>query len=257
MLRRVVHRSSVSNDNPYELSFSDMMSGLLMVFILATMALVLQLINVQVDLKTEKEQLTKAEKVREALLIDIQDELNKEGIEVHLSENNTVLRIPEQVINFKSASFILPSGEENEYRIRRIAEVIDEKLNQADFKDYIDTIFVEGHTDSQPYKDPRIKGNWGLSTFRAIQLWEFWANSEGRASNLQRLVNKDNKLMFSVSGYADSRPIICIEGETSPSTTSCTETYPKERRDEAHSKNRRIDIRFTVRKPESKDFGDL
>lgn len=257
MMRRRMMQKTVEGDNPYELSFSDMMSGLLMVFILATMVLVLQLINVQVDLKTEKEQLTKAEKVREALLIDIQEQLNKEGIEVHLSENNTVLRIPENVLSFKSASFLLPSGPENEYRIQRIAEVIDEKLEQRDFKDYIDTIFVEGHTDSQPYKDQRIKGNWGLSTFRAIQLWEFWGNCQGRASNLKKLVNKDNKLMFSVSGYADSRPIICIEGVTDPSITNCTATYPKERSAEAFSKNRRIDIRFTVRKPESKDFGNL
>lgn len=257
MLRKRIYKAADSSDNPYELSFSDMMSGLLVIFILATMVLVLQLVNVQVDLKTEKEQLTQAEKVREALLLDIQEELNKEGIEVHLSENNTVLRIPEQVISFKSASFQLPQGELFEYRIRRIAEVIDEKLSYGDFKDFIDTIFVEGHTDSQPYKDPRIKGNWGLSTFRAIELWEFWANSEGRASNLQRMVNKDNKLMFSVSGYADSRPIICIEGESDPTTTSCTTTYPKERSAEAYSKNRRIDIRFTVRKPESKEFGDL
>lgn len=257
MLRSKRSRAALENDNPYELSFSDMMSGLLMVFILASMALVLQLINVQVDLKTEKEHLTKAENVRGELLTEIQEELNKEGIDVHLSENSSVLRIPEKVINFKSASFRLPSGEDNEFKIRRIAEVIDEKLSVGKRKDYIDTIFVEGHTDSQPYNDPRIKGNWGLSTFRAIQLWEFWGHCEGRASNLQYLTNKDNKLMFSVSGYADTRPIVCIEDDNRNEQTSCQEFYPLERKDEAYSKNRRIDIRFTVRKPKSEEFGEF
>lgn len=254
MLIKRIHHSSESSDNPYELSFSDMMSGLLMVFILATMVLVLQLVNVQIDIKTEKENLTKAEKVRQDLLLDIQNTLNKEEIEVFLSENNTVLRIPEKVISFESASFQLPSGEENERRITRIGEVIEDKLNKPGIKNYIDTVFIEGHTDSQPYNDPRIKGNWGLSTFRAIQLWEFWANSQGKASNLSKIENKDKKMMFSVSGYAHSRPIICIDGVTDPSITSCTTTYPKERANEAHSKNRRIDIRFTIRKPESKEF---
>lgn len=254
MIRKWKRQTTLENDNPYELSFSDMMSGLLMVFILATIVLVLQLINIQVDLKTEKEQLTKAEKVREELLVEIRDALHQEGILVHLSENSTILRIPESVISFKSASYYLPTGAENERKIRRIGEVIDEKLNQGDRKDFIDTVFVEGHTDSKPYKDSKIKGNWGLSTFRAIQLWEFWASSKGSSANLQKLVNKDNKLMFSVSGYADTRPIICIEGVTNKETTNCNETYPKDRIKEAYSKNRRIDIRFTVRKPKSEEF---
>ena len=80
MLRKWKRQATLENDNPYELSFSDMMSGLLIVFILATMVLVLQLINVQMDLKTEKEQLTKAEKVREEFLTEIRDVLHQEGI---------------------------------------------------------------------------------------------------------------------------------------------------------------------------------
>ena len=35
------------------------------------------------------------------------------------------------------------------------------------------TIFIEGHTDNRPLQGFMGKGNWGLSTFRAISLWQF------------------------------------------------------------------------------------
>ena len=55
-----------------------------------------------------------------------------------------------------------------------IGKVILEVLSQDSKSDFFDTIFIEGHTDIRPTN--RVMGNLGLSTFRAISVWNYWKN---------------------------------------------------------------------------------
>jgi flagellar motor protein MotB len=84
------------------------------------------------------------------------------------------------------------------------------------------------------------KGNWGLSTFRAISLWQFWEESFSAENPLSRLQNKDGAPLFSVSGYAETRPVV---------SNQITE--------EDFKRNRRIDIRFTIRRPDSTQYEQI
>lgn len=270
MRKRLTTSPSPEDENPYFLSFSDMMSGLLAIFILASIALIIELTQIKNQLNQEiteverikkdweKEMymLTAAEKVRSEMLGEISKELNEKGILVHLSTNSTVLRIPEEVIHFKTAEFTLPDDSEKQRNIALIGDTIYRHLIKNDRWRFIDTVFVEGHTDAAVYRNSKIKGNWGLSTFRAISLWEFWAKNESDASKLQSLRNAENHLMFSVSGYADTRPTACISDDLKEEIGSCPDAtyYQSIEKEIAYSKNRRIDIRFTVRKPNTKDY---
>ena len=74
------------------------------------------------------------------------------------------------------------------------------------------------------------KGNWELSTLRAISLWEFWIAQPEYGSKLECLTNLEGKRLFSVSGYAATRRAEEVENS-----------------EEAMRKNRRIDIRLTTR----------
>jgi len=96
--------------------------------------------------------------------------------------------------------------------------------------EYLDTVFLEGHTDSRP--SGRVKGNWGLSSFRAISLWEFWEKRLEVSPTFTEMENAFGQKLFSVSGYAASRRV------------QLEETTPEQR-----TINRRIDIRFTVKRP--------
>lgn len=110
-------------------------------------------------------------------------------------------------------------------------------ISRDDRVEFLDTIFIEGHTDNRPLQGFMGKGNWGLSTFRAISLWQFWGDALAREEQLSRLNNKDGKPLFSVSGYGETRPAVADQ---------VTE--------EDFKRNRRIDIRFTIRRPDSAQY---
>jgi len=71
-------------------------------------------------------------------------------------------------------------------------------------------------------------------------LWQFWEQALPEQGRLGELENGENKTLFSVSGYAETRPV--IENQKTESD---------------FSKNRRIDIRFTIRRPSSQDYENV
>ena len=225
----------VDEENPYWMSFSDMMSALLVIFILAAVILILQLMEKQKAFDQQVSQLEKAEQVRNDMLKEAVAELRKRGIKVEVSENHTVLRIPNELLGFDTGAYeVLPRYQAT---AQEIGEVINAVISKDDRVQYLDTVFVEGHTDNRPYNNAQIKGNWGLSTFRAISLWQFWSSELPEAARLNRLNNQDGDPLFSVSGYGETRPV-----------------NDQQSSEEDYRLNRRIDIRFTIRRPLSAEY---
>ena len=242
-----IQKQDKSGDNPYWMSFSDLMAGLLVIFMLACCALCLQLLNVKaqqkkvtVELEELKDQVEKdidniqiANKVRKNLIVDIAKELKFYDIEVEINENDSVIRIPENELYFESNSYSIQ--EKHIKNVRVIGYVLAKKLNSKKVIEHIDTVFIEGHTDSR--KARFRQGNWGLSAARAIEVWRFWTESTNYGYVLTKLRNKSGYPLFSVSGYAASRKVIDTEVT-----------------DDDHRANRRIDIRFTIRQPKIEEY---
>ena len=235
---------SVDEENPYWMSFSDVMSGLLVIFILAAVVLILQLMLKQEEIdesrmsfEAEIELLQKAEEVRRNILIEAAEALLERGIQVQISENQTVLRIPNDLLGFSTGQDDIQ--ERFEATAYEIGEVLHSLIAKEDRVDYLDTIFIEGHTDSRPFTGAlcRDKGNWCLSSLRAISLWQFWERELPEEQKLGGLRNLSGYPLFSVSGYAATRPVV-----------------QNEQTEDDFSQNRRVDIRFTIRRPDSEDY---
>ena len=229
-------------DNPYWVSFSDIMAGLLVVFILATVALMLQLIERKETLTDKMKELTKAVKVRETIVLTIQERLREQNIMVEVTENESIIRIPEEELNFKTMSYDIPESQQDSVRI--IGRVLYEEISFIELdtgmsrSSYLDTVFVEGHTDNRPTSETKVVyGNWGLSTLRALSLWKYWDEFSNKNQSLALLKNHNNKPSFSVSGYGAGRPVTA-----------------QQTNEEEWKRNRRIDIRFTVKQPTLKDY---
>ena len=237
--------SPPDEENPYWMSFSDLMSGLLIIFILAAIALIIELTQKSANWDEVIEQVKKAEEARDSLVTEIQRELSKEGIQVVINDSTSVITIPEKQLKFGSARFDLPRDESTLAGVQKIGEVLYSALTKDERSSYLDTIFVEGHTDCVPYYNLNIKHNWGLSTFRAIAVWEFWTaqSKEALKLPLNTLTNGSNRKLFSVSGYADTRPL--------PNTVCDKANDPE------LAKNRRIDLRFTVKRPSLEEYKAL
>lgn len=245
--------NQVDEENPYWISFSDIMAGLLVIFVLAAVTLILELTQKSEQWDEAIREIAKAEQVRKDLLREIEQELNSMNIPVKISDNDTVLRIPEDVLTFAQGRFDIPDDERSQQNALDIGQVLFKSIVKEERWKYLDTIFVEGHTDPVPYRNQSIKGNWGLSTFRAISVWNYWNQEMDEGTRLDALTNHVGKKLFSVSGYAETRPVPCSIGSTELVDSSfCPDGVMND--DESLRKNRRIDIRFTVRRPALEDY---
>ena len=110
---------------------------------------------------------------------------------MHISEDN---------LTFDLGAYKISERFKNNMRI--IGDEVAEGLSDQRAS-IIDTVFVEGHTDNVP--NNREMGNWGLSAYRAISLWDFWGKSASPAENLSKLKNSKGEALFSVSGYEQAR----------------------------------------------------
>ena len=225
-------RRHVDEENPYWISFSDIMAGLLVIFILASVVFIIQLQKRRLDVEQAIRELSEANKSRADLLDEIKKKLEERGILVEVSDNKTVLRIPDEYLFFETRSYRIPP--DKQAAVAEIGDTLHNALRQG-LKDgrhqFLDTIFVEGHTDSRPARTLEL-GNWGLSANRAIQVWRFWTGESTTSSGLAILLNFQGNPLFSVSGYAATRRLQELDDT-----------------DEKRRKNRRIDLRFTVRQP--------
>jgi flagellar motor protein MotB len=221
-------------ENSFWISYTDILSSLLIVILLVTAFVVFELMNTKQNVVQNLEEVTKAELVRKEILTEVQKKLLKEGLEVNITDNFSVLRIPESTLTFRSNNYYIPNAMKQ--GLSTIGTILFEVLVIDNRTEYFDTIFIEGHTDIRSTE--REMGNWGLSTFRAISVWNFWINYVSK--DYENLLNSDREKLFSVSGYGESRP-----------------ATNKQENEEEYKKNRRIDIRFTLRKPTSVDFGKI
>lgn len=227
--------TDVDEENPYWLSFSDIMSGLLIIFVLASLVLVLELSQRKAMVDEKILERTKAEKVRQEVLEEIKEELLRKGIMVEVSDNDTVLRIPDDQLAFETNEYRVPPDEKYQNAVIEIGNVLYRAITKEGRLELFDTIFVEGHTDMR--RSPRNLGNWGLSTFRAISVWNYWNEHMSEDMRLDQLKNHQGAPLFSMSGYGETRPV---------SLTQETE--------DDYRRNRRIDLRFTVIHPKLDDI---
>ncbi len=227
------------SENPYWMSFSDMMSGMLIIFILICIALLYTLSQIEDKVTQNIDELRESTRVRSVILSEIRDRLTDLGIKVEITDNDSVLRIPESSFHFETGSYEITK--ELQPTAEKIGRVLYTTISRDERWQYLDTVFVEGHTDSRDAPEYR-KGNWELSAMRAISLWEFWISQPDYGEALKNLRSREGaggrtKYLFSVSGYAATRRV--DEEEAS---------------EEGLRRNRRIDIRFTTRQPTIMDM---
>jgi len=240
--RRLLGRRHVpeSSEESVWISFSDLMTALLTVFMLAAVALVFSLTQEQdalADAKADAERaqarsekfdsmlttLGTSESERGDMVKEVRDALVAKGIDVDADPGNSVLRVPVELLGFESGSYeIKPEHQANALAIGKVISKV--LLEHNRYKD-LDTVFIEGHTDNVPI-DGTFGGNWGLSANRAISLWKLWEDK--LPNDLGKLKGHGGERLFSVSGYGATRPVIARQDS-----------------EKDRAANRRIDIRFT------------
>ena len=228
----------------YLVSVSDIMAGLLFVFIITLVAFVIQFQYAsdakereQKILNEKVDDLTNAKKLREALLSQIEDELDAQGVKVQVDLEHGILRLTEETIRFRTGNSTL--DEQPKRNIEIIARVLAELLPcyagmpspditcRKETQGKLEAVFIEGHTDNVPIKGVNYT-NWELSAQRAINTYKYMRQLQPQ---LVAIKNSRGEPLFSVAGYADSRPQYAHDKSTDD------------------PRNRRIDMRFIMTPP--------
>ena len=249
----------------YFVSMTDMMVGVLFIFIIMLMTFALdfrrttdvqedalkvaqevakKLDALQTDVKGQLARIEARSQDRRRLLEDIRMQLAAEGLNVQIDEANGVLRLTEDAVRFaKQSADLTDKNKENVDKISRVLDRVlpkyvpcrstpDRPMCVALRGPAIETLFIEGHTDATGID----ADNWQLSTARAVNTYrELIAISP----SLRSLLNQGKEEIISVSGYSSTRPIDA--------------RYVKE----AWERNRRIDLRFVMETDNSQKFEQI
>jgi len=237
----------------YFVAMTDMMVGVLFIFIIMLMAFALdfrrttdvqenalkvaqevaaKLDALQSNVRAQMAQLDRAQQDRRKLLQDIRAQLEAEGLSVQIDEMSGVLRLTEDAVRFApNRADLVERNKDNVGKIARVLERVLPKyvscrnwetvVCEATEGTVLETLFIEGHTDTTGVD----ADNWRLSTERAVNTYR---ELIAVAPALRSLRSNRNEEVISVSGYSSTRPI-----------------DPRAAR-EAWNRNRRIDLRFVM-----------
>lgn len=233
-MRSVLGESESSQS--YLESLSDLLVGMLFVFIIILMVFALNYRVAQQQTREVTERLANAAQLRSDLLTELRLQLNRQGIPVSVDPTNGVMHLPESLLFDSGSADFKPSG-------LRALSVLGRQLERdlpcytfgrmppycpAGSRPIIDALFVEGHTDNVPINNSGFYDNWDLSAARSKSTFLILTKTSPTLGNLR---NERRQPLLSISAYGETRPV----------ASNAT--------DEGRRRNRRIDLRFIIGSP--------
>jgi len=173
------------------------------------------------------------EQSRRAMLEELAARLESKGVKVRLDVDNGIIRLPESLL-FRSGEADLRQEGKDALRIvgRQTVSILRKWFPEtSNFR--LESIFIEGHTDSVPIHNANFRNNGDLSAARAVRTSEEILDA---APALRAMLNPSGEPMLGISGYGENRPV-------APNTTKAGKQL-----------NRRIDIRFIMAYPTAEQF---
>ncbi len=229
-------QAQTDHEEGYFVSMTDMMVGMLFLFIIMLMFFALKFNEAAVEHNETVQDLLGSDKTRGEILTEIQRSMEMQGVAVRIDEENGILRLPESILFDRNKSELTYQGMT---ALQKLAASLEQTLRCYAFlpgmeRPYdcaasihsIESIFVEGHTDSDGDADL----NWRLSMERALRTYQALT---GVQAVLAQLLNRDGKPILSISGYGKQRP-----------------AFPNDT-DDSKRLNRRIDLRFIMAPPKA------
>jgi flagellar motor protein MotB len=226
----------------YFVSMTDMMVGLVFIFMILVMYFALQV-------SKERDRLTGANETRTEILNKLQAKLKDRGVKVTLDTENGVLRLPDEILFDSGVAELSPSGKGEVQKLQTALEEVLPCYTSQPLEvrfvrpttcpptpHRIESLYIEGHTDMDNISRPKlgIRDNWDLSVNRATNTYRLLAPEKEHILSTMCAKHGDKcAAILSVSGYGDRRPIASGQSELDK------------------KRNRRIDLRIVMMAPDS------
>ncbi len=236
--RRTRNRGSAEHPHDFFISMTDMMVGMIFLFIIMLMFFALKLERTATQGAGLIASLTTTEEIRAHILTELGEDMARKGITVQLTAQDGVLSLPENILFDKGRAELSRRGEE---AIAILAKSLYDNLlcyttpaagdtakECPETMHSVEAVLIEGHTDS----DGNDVANWNLSVKRSFNAYQ---SLMGANPELSRLTNRNGQAIFSIAGYGKQRPIRSNDS------------------DENKHKNRRVDLRLIMVPPVATD----
>jgi chemotaxis protein MotB len=225
-----------AQDDGYYVSITDMLIGLIFLFIIMLMYFASQL-------RETTAQITTAEQTRADIVEQVAAYMHERGVDVVADSEVGVLRLPTEGLFRPGSDQPLAEGD----RILGVlADALADRLPCYSFaatpapegcdpaQHHLDAVLIEGHTDSQPPRGAGRIDNWTLSTDRAASVYRRIAAAQPGVDALYNAPpdRDEARRLFGIAGYADQRPVAAGEDEAS------------------RARNRRVEVRFAMALPD-------
>ena len=224
-------RIKMNEDENFQ-ALSDLMSAMLFVFIITLIAYIINFSSNRDLAQSIGQQMSDLELKKSYIIRNISDNLGRNNIRHSVDLKKGIISISSDQLGFKAGLHQL--GSTSLKSMLKVSTSISEELICAKenatnlsscidgFIPEIDYVYIEGHTDNVPFRSRNgIRDNIDLSLLRAASVKRV----------MDELVSTKNSKVFIPVGYGSTKPIIF---------------HPKPTDD---SKNRRIDFRFSLKKP--------
>jgi chemotaxis protein MotB len=235
----------------YFASMTDLMLGLLFIFIIMLMAFALNLREAEQKMASATRELTEADLARREMLRDVEKVLQGR-LPVTVDEENGTLQLGDDVLFPKGSADSYPDALPKLRMLGYALDLVlscyavpatpisgdDRPLDQCTDKrkGRLEAVYIEGHTDATPIHTVRFPSNWDLSAARASETFNRLVDAY---PGLGQLRNDRKERLIGVSGYGEYRPVDESGSE------------------EGMKKNRRIELRFIMVSPGSPELHGL
>lgn len=174
-----------------------------------------------------EQKLTNTDRLRSELMQHIRTELETRGVMVETDQYRGVLRLPQDMLFDPGNATLRPRGDE---ALQQVAAVLRLTIALPQFQQRLESIYIEGHTDNIPIRTANFRDNLSLSATRAMNTYQALIRY---VPELQAVANNQGQALFGISGYGELRAI----GDNATVT--------------GRELNRRIDFRFVLAAPRS------
>ncbi len=238
------HHASTGED--YFASMTDLMLGLIFVFIIMLMVFALDMRHAEHKMADATTAITEANLARRDLLHDLATIL-ADKLPVTVDEENGTLQLGGDILFPKGSADAYPQAVP---KLQLLAAALDRVLPcyavgaptaptpmcTILHQGRLDAVYIEGHTDTTPIHTPRFQSNWDLSAARASATFSRLVEAY---PDLGAVKNDRGAALIGVSGYGEYRPV----------DDSGT--------DAAMQRNRRIELRFIMATPSSTEVDGM
>lgn len=235
MIAEELQEQEIHEEN-YFVSMTDMMVGLVFIFII-------MLMYYAVQLQSETARLDGSD-TRSEILVRLKERLEQElNVQIYVDHANGVLRLPDSILFDSGHAELKPEGRT---AIRHLADALAETLpcyttegisnrDCPPAEHLVESVYVEGHTDVDRFAGSgAMRDNWDLSAMRATNTFRAVVESRPELTALcTQSPNGRCEPVLSVSGYGPQRPV-------SPGLSEADKR-----------KNRRIDLRLIMVTPDA------